>query len=151
MTCRDFLLKRPNRDALEREVRFIRQQFLSKGLPRIKDVYIVLNDTSADDRGRHFAYYNERSRSIHFSPSMPSLPRRHRIAMIAHEFGHAADFAYPKELSEFRKGWHERDHDQVERDADLIAEWALGRPIGYTTPCLIQTLDRGIKRPRGLK
>ncbi len=48
--------------------------------------------------------------------------------------------------------WKARDEDEIERQADRIAETVLGVRIGYSGPCLLQTIDEGISpRPRGLR
>jgi hypothetical protein len=51
------------------------------------------------------------------------------------------------------RDWEGRPRDEVEMLADAIAEHVLGERIGYTGTegCIIQTLGRGIPRPKGLR
>lgn len=51
------------------------------------------------------------------------------------------------------RDWKKRGDDEKELVADAIASHVLKRKLGYTGPrgCIIQTLDRGIERPTGLR
>lgn len=49
------------------------------------------------------------------------------------------------------KRWQARDADEVELSADAIAELVTGKYIGYQGPCMLQSFDRGSRRPRGLR
>jgi hypothetical protein len=53
--------------------------------------------------------------------------------------------------SKVKNAWYGRGKDEVEQVADAVAETVLRRRIGYAGPCLIQTLDKGIVRPEGLR
>ena len=128
------------------------------------------------DRARHFAGATEDGRSILDTPELAELPEVTVVASLAHEFGHAMDFAYPAMFGWSPDGlirrsatrmadpkrqaqaaaaavrqWRDRDPDTVERMADAIAEQITGRRIGYTGPCTLQTLDGGAPRPAGLR
>ena len=128
------------------------------------------------DRARHFAGATEDGRSILVTPELAELPEVTVVAILAHEFGHAMDFAYPAMFGWSPDGlirrsatrmadpkrqaqaaaaavrqWRDRDPDTVERMADAIAEQITGRRIGYTGPCTLQTLDGGAPRPAGLR
>ncbi len=47
------------------------------------------------DKARHFAGATEDGRSILVTPELAELPELTVVAILAHEFGHAMDFAYP--------------------------------------------------------
>jgi hypothetical protein len=50
------------------------------------------------------------------------------------------------------RAWERRNADQIEWAADGIAFWVTGKRIGYSGPCLLQSLERGAPlRPRGLR
>jgi len=49
------------------------------------------------------------------------------------------------------EAWYKRSKDEVERCADAVAEAVLGHRIGYVGPCLVQSLNRGVRRPIGLR
>lgn len=128
------------------------------------------------DKARHFAGATEDGRSILVTPELAELPEPTVVAILAHEFGHAMDFAYPamfgwspdglirraaaSAVDAKRRGqaataamrqWRDRDADTIERMADAIAEQITGHRIGYTGPCTLQTLDAGRPRPSGLR
>lgn len=131
------------------------------------------------DTPRHFAGATEDGRCVLVTPELAELPEPTVAAILAHEFGHAMDFAYPgvfkwtpdgivrprpaavlKNTEDKRlvqaavanaRQWRDRDTDTVERTADAVAEHVTGRAIGYTGPCLLQTLDAGMPRPAGLR
>lgn len=130
------------------------------------------------DTPRHFAGATEDGRSILVTPELAELPEATVAAILAHEFGHAMDFAYPsvfrlsvdgalvraepadeqpdKRASQAAvaamRQWRDRDEDVVERTADAVAALVTGRSLGYSGPCLLQTFDAGIRpRPRGLR
>lgn len=129
------------------------------------------------DTPRHFAGATEDGRRILVTPELVELPEETVVAILAHEFGHAMDFCYPARYVWTQDGlilqstvltvtsdkrhvqavgaamrqWRDRDSDAVERTADAIAEHVTGRSIGYTGPCLLQSLDIGVARPVGLR
>ena len=51
----------------------------------------------------------------------------------------------------FYRVWESRGRDAVEVAADKIAELVSGRRLGYLGPCMLQHLDEGVSRPRGLR
>jgi len=132
-----------------------------------------------DDMGfgiRNFAATSEDARIIVIAPEIIELPPETVAAIVAHEFGHVLDFAYPAdyavagdELLRWRgqipendpraeqarvartRQWERRESDIVERTADKIASHVVGKPIMYSGPCCLQTFDRGIRRPGGLR
>ena len=53
--------------------------------------------------------------------------------------------------SNWIRQWERRSDDDVEITADKIAEKISGRSIGYRGPCMLQHLDQGDPRPRGLR
>lgn len=88
--------------------------------------------------------------------------------VVAHELGHAADFLYPARWGPDNYGvwylygaahqrmiWERRPHDEVEADADRIAESMFGAKLYYRGPCLVQSTRGGAgavrPRPRGLR
>lgn len=132
------------------------------------------------DTPRHFAGATEDGRVILTTPELVELPEETVVAILAHEFGHAMDFAYPATFKWTPDGiargtidpeilanvndkrgaqaavaaarqWRDRDDDTVERTADAVAAHVTGRSIGYSGPCLLQSLDTGIPRPAGLR
>lgn len=52
-------------------------------------------DPKVHDSERHFAATRDDARLMYFAPQIVDLPPETLVAIIAHEFGHAADFAYP--------------------------------------------------------
>ena len=125
---------------------------------------------------RNFAATSEDARVIVVAPEIVELPPETVAAIIAHEFGHVIDFAFPADYAVARgellrwrgqvpstdpraeqamaarlRQWHERDPDVVEVTADEIASQVVGQTIRYSGPCLLQTFDRGMKRPKRLR
>jgi len=143
--------------------------FESKGFefPSAAKVRIV---SWAHDSCRHFAAASEDGKDVYFSPDMAELPDATALAIMAHEAGHLVDLSCPcrfwwlngklVDAGEFNKSkgfkralerWRARSEDDLEWIADAIAEQVLGVRIGYSGKCLIQTLDGGIPRPKGLR
>lgn len=58
-----------------------------------------------------------------------------------------------KNLNKHMNEWHHRTKDETERLADAIASIVLEASIGYTgsSHCLIEAINKGISRPRGLR
>lgn len=120
------------------------------------------------DTPRHFARCRDDGMLIEVAPQAVDLPLNKLAAVLAHEFGHAADFAYPacwlptdsgmRWIGEdndqignrWRRLWAQRSGSQIERSADAIAEVVVGRPIRYSGSCLVQTFGRGVTRPSDL-
>lgn len=120
---------------------------------------------------RHFAACSEDGDLIVMAPELVELPEAALLGIMAHEFGHALDFARPAHfgfdgdrlvrqdpatMGDRRRvaavrWWRDRDLNVVEQMADQIAEVATGRRIGYTGPCMLQTLEGGSRRPAGLR
>lgn len=61
---------------------------------RIRKARLVV-DPAAHDFRRHFAMTHTESLAIVVAPQMADLPERIIVGILAHEFGHVADFAYP--------------------------------------------------------
>lgn len=128
------------------------------------------------DTPRHFAGASTDGRRIVVAPEIVLLPEDTVAAILAHEFGHITDFLNParficdaldrqlvwfpsSETEDYREArtrvarmrqWRGRDDHTVEVTADLIAEVVIGKPIGYSGPCLLQGFDRGVPRPTSL-
>ncbi len=130
-----------------------------------------LIEPAIHDSERHFAACRDDGGLIVFAPGIVDLSEENVIAMIAHEFGHAADFAYPgswvtsedptkpaiwigsrndKQAMRWRKFWMGRNKDQQEMAADSIVKTVTGRTIGYCGSLQIQCFT-GIPRPAGLR
>lgn len=127
------------------------------------------------DTDRHFAGTTLDGRKVCAAPELAELPEDNVAAILAHEFGHVVDHRYPGRfvyadeelvlLAEVPEGahrgdqarvarmkqWEGRDDDEIERVADAIAEQATGQQIGYSGPCMLQGLNRGKPRPKGLR
>lgn len=149
----------------------VREVYLAYGLSALKRTELRV-DPKMHDTPRHFAACRDDARLILVAPEIADLPVSTLLGILAHEFGHAADFAYAGEWAlrhrkvvrrdleeagdEQRRrwlgGWEARDDDAVELTADAIAELVTGERIGYQGPCLLQTLGGpGPRRPRGLR
>lgn len=124
------------------------------------------------DSARHFAACRDDGRVIVVAPELAELPVDTVVAIMAHEFGHAADYLYPAEFAlgrdgeayrrrraqvddtqwaRWAKAWEHRDDDLIEATADAVAELATGNRVGYLGPCDLQAFDRGRARPQGLR
>ncbi|MHC4854654.1 MAG: hypothetical protein ACYTF5_21840 [Planctomycetota bacterium] len=139
-------------------------------LSRLKRTRLLV-DPSVRDGDRHYAGCREDGMQIVLAPDAADLPVTTLVAIVAHEFGHAADFAYPgswlfleqgkpaqwvegvegKRGTKMRALWSARDDDQVEWTADSIVQAVTGRQIGYCGRCMLQCFDAGKTRPRGLR
>lgn len=135
-----------------------------------------LVDPKVRNSERHFAACSEDGRTILLAPELSEQDLDTVVAILSHEFGHAADFSYPSmwfgergkpavwlgdltkaKLAEERERgrewarlWAERPADAVEWTADSIAHAVIGRPIGYCGPQLVQCFG-GVHRPAGLR
>jgi hypothetical protein len=127
------------------------------------------------DKARHFAATYEDARLMIFAPEIVDLPFETLVAIMAHEFGHAADFAYPARwytadgsgptsaswipnrktdsrlFRQWDKTWAARNRDQIEWAADAIAQVVTGQKITYCGDCMLQTFSGGVERPKGLR
>ncbi len=115
----------------------------------------LYEDSRAHDGGRHYAYCaknSDGSIEIAFARQAAlDLSDDHLIAMMAHEMGHAIDFAYGARRLKSDLGV--KLSDDVERRADQIAEAVFGFAIRYDPKCAYtQSLTKGVyPRPKGLK
>jgi hypothetical protein len=84
----------PHFDAVRDEFcRFVPEG--SRGaLVRLKKTRFLI-EASARDSKRHFAGTSEDGRLMIFAPEIVDLSIENLVAIVAHEFGHAADFLYP--------------------------------------------------------
>ncbi len=154
-------------------VEAIRATYIERGLVKVGATRWRVTP-EAHDGGRHFAMCRTDGTEIQLAPEMILLPTATARGIIAHEFGHAADYLYPAQflpgpggrLYPVRAGqrsndgvpaarynaWVRRNYDEIERTADGIAEGVLGERIGYAGPCQLETLGAGVRpRPRGLR
>jgi hypothetical protein len=149
------------------------------GLERLTEgLEIHMTEDKALFQGRTYAACRTDGRLLLLSPDLACLPRPMLQGILGHELGHAADYLYPGQWAQERSGrarmldvskkgvptgekplpkrwlddWHARDDDAIERMADAICECVMGVKIGYTGPCLLQTIGQGIRpRPPGLR
>lgn len=148
-------------------------------LEKLRSTRLVI-DERVFDGGRHFAGCRDDGSVIVMAPEASGLPEPTLLAVVSHEFGHAADFAYParwvfaargqpaswvklhrnrkrilseegRRAADYARSWRDRDPDQIEWSADSIALTVLGKKIQYCGPCLLQCFSGGIERPRGLR
>ncbi len=139
-------------------------------LSRLKRTRLLVEE-SVRDSDRHYAGCRDDGLQIILAPAAAELPPATLIAIIAHEFGHAADFAYPgswlflsqgdparwvdgvegKRGTKLRSLWSERDDDQVEWTADSIVQTITGWKVGYCGRCMLQCFQGGQRRPAGLR
>lgn len=84
---------------------------------------------------------------IAFAPKVESLPMKNIRGLMAHEFGHAIDFRYGKDLNRMLGI---RLPAGVERRADAIAKAVFGKTIEYDER-LIQCVDCDGTSPRPRK
>lgn len=150
----------------------VRDKFVSydgASLKKLKKTKFLL-EPSVHDSERHYAACREDGGLILFSPEVVHLEEESVVAIIAHEFGHAADFCYPAQWlvhyesrpamwigrgdteghRKWRKLWNKRNADQIEKAADDIAWAVLGKRITYCGSCYIQCFT-GRDRPKGLR
>jgi hypothetical protein len=141
-------------------------------LSRLRKTRLVV-DPTVHDTPRHYARCRDDGFLIEVAPEAVELPLERLVAILAHEFGHASDFAYPgcwvipqrrgekakwigddnSKAARFwrERLWHERDSHQVELGADAIAYAVTGRKIHYCGPCMVQCFNGGKLRPRELR
>lgn len=162
---------------LEPFFRETRLMFVEKGLTRCRETKLVV-EADAHDTARHFAGCSDDGQEIVVAPQLAQMPVDNVVAILAHEFGHAADFLYParflmadgelvhvfegaKRVSlenmdqraayNMRRQWERREASDVELTADAVANYVTGREIKYNGPCMLQTYGPGTGRPRELR
>lgn len=138
-------------------------------LTKLRKTYLVI-DPNLHATPQRFAACRDDAALIKLAPEAMELEHDQLVAILCHEFGHAADFAYPGDwvmlerdepavwvggredryTRRWRRLWHERNDDQVEWSADAIAWAVIGKPVRYCGPCMIQCFA-GISRPPGLR
>lgn len=158
----------------------LQKRFVTAGLRRVGKTRLSI-ERKAHDGGRHFAGCRDDGVVIIAAPELADQGEDIVIGILAHELGHATDFAYPcryqlvdtqliewdhpdwaerarKEEADARalfnrsKQWERRQEDEVELTADAIATRVMGRPIRYTGKCMLQSFRRGeAPRPVGLR
>jgi hypothetical protein len=164
-------IMRPHFDAVQDEFVSFRPEGSLGALGRLRKTKFVI-DQKMHDTERHFAACRDDGLLIYFAPQIVDLPVETLVAITAHEFGHAADHAYPaywlmpsgpgkaqwlgappetKHGRRWQRLWRERSRDQIEWAADGIAQAVTGRKLGYCGDCLIQCYQGGIERPAGLR
>lgn len=147
---------RPNGDPMEKVKKHFEALFatLEKRFPDFGELSLY-EDPKAHDGGRHYAYCaRNRDGSIEIAFAREAaydLSDDHLIAMMAHEMGHAIDFAYGAKRLESDLGV--KLSTDTERRADQIAEAVFGFAIRYDPKCAYtQSLTKGVyPRPEGLK
>jgi hypothetical protein len=170
MSCLPCNMRAPGPGELEHAGKLIGQtlrgltaQMIAAGLPRLAQAHWRL-DRSRRDGVRHFASCRIDGRDILVHALIVTLPEPQMQGILAHELGHAADYLYPAALRcsggalhrraptpAHLAAWFARSADRIERDADHIARAALGIRLGYTGPCLLQTVGEGPPRPANLR
>jgi len=157
----------------------VRTVFVEYGYRRCAETQLEV-DAEAHDTPRHFAGCRDDGLYVVAAPQMADLPVDNVVAIFAHEFGHACDFLYPtrfqlagdelvvhpgewegkraptaemdaKASRAVMKQWKDRTEDDVEQLADAVAEIVLGKPIGYSGPCRLQSFEGGARRPTTLR
>jgi len=114
---------------------------------------------SGCDVSRHFAATRDDGLLMYVAPRIVELPEDNLVAILSHEFGHAADHAYPahfimppsgpgkatwigeedsKQYRDWRRLWRSRNLDLIEWAADGVAEAITGQVIGYAGDCMVQ-------------
>jgi hypothetical protein len=155
------LILQPHFDAVRDEfVRFSPEKGVT--LDRLKKTKIIV-DPSIHDKPRHFAACRDDGLEIRCAPGIVvEVPVEQMVAVLAHEFGHAADMIYPGQWVVLGPGkkhqkavwigesddrnavywrerlWHERSRDEIEWTADAIAELVTGRLVHYCGDCVLQ-------------
>lgn len=159
--------------------RFVAWEKDAYGSSKLKRVRLECDDALHLEEGeiegapafRHFAACSEEGNLIVMAPELVELPEPTLLGIMAHEFGHALDFSRPAhfgfdgervllqdpaKMGDRRRvatmrWWRDRSGNVVEQMADRIAEVATGKAIGYTGPCMLQTLAGGQRRPAMLR
>jgi len=131
---------------------YVRQRFVASGYSKLRRTHIKVEWSidSWDDGKRTVAACSADGLRMWVSPRLEEFDRNRQLALLAHEFGHAVQGLYGLEVPD--------RHDDVERDADVLAEYVMGRHLFYAPVegRLLQTLDSRAPgavrpRPRGLR
>lgn len=150
----------------------MRELYADYGMPRLRKTKFIVAP-ERHDTCRHFAGCHTSGLLVEFAPQMAHMDADAVRAIMAHELGHAADFAYAghwmpgprsrdaavwvkdavgtEPWKKWRRLWEKRDDDQIEMAADAIALAVTGHHINYAGKCLVQTFGRGVARPVGLR
>lgn len=146
------------------------EAFDMHGLGEVARARLVITE-EVHDSCRHFAATRHDGLVLYVAPQLVHMPIETIDGILAHEAGHIVDLQNPgifwfrnntllqaeslpkKKVRKTLRAWQERSDDEVERVADEIAHEVLGVRIGYVGPptCLVQSLGRGKRRPRGLR
>ena len=138
-------------------------------LDKLKHTKFVV-DPGVRNSPRHYAACREDGRLVLLAPECVELPLENLVALLIHEMGHAADFAYAgrwimsrpdepaiwvgdddgKQARKWSNLWNERSQDAIEQSADCIGWAVTGRKITYCGECMVQCFS-GIERPAGLR
>ena len=135
-------------------------------LDRLRKTRLLVDPTVHNSR-RHYAACRDDGLQILCDPLIVvDIVVEQMVPILAHEFGHAADMAYPGQWIVLRPGtahpkaiwigeredkaavqwrerrWHERNRDEVEWAADAIAELVTGRTIHYCGECVLQCFGK---------
>jgi hypothetical protein len=170
---------RPHFDAVRDVFVGFRPEPGHAGLLLLRKTRLII-DPAVHDTFRHFAMCSDDGMVMRFAPEAVDLPIETVVAITAHEFGHASDFAYParwvllgrgkaewipadgsKPVKRWQRAWRERNQaaragdegarDQIEWAADGISQAVTGKKTGYCGSCLLQCFAGGIERPVGLR
>ena len=132
-----------------------------------------LVDPDVHDSPRHYAACRDDGAQLLFAPEIATeVDAETLVTILAHEFGHAADLAYPGDWCVLRAGsetqeavwigerrdraaehwrswlWPRRGDDEIEWAADCIAERVTGRSVHYCGRCLLQCFSPAKRRPQ---
>ena len=102
----------------------------------------VSDDPDLRRRPRNYAACYTSSGACEIHRDALSLPPEKLVAICLHELGHVLD-----RTGRYRDGLPSDD----EQRADAIAARAFGTTIAYDPRDMVQTLDAGLPRPRGLR
>lgn len=142
-------------------------------LKRLEKTKFVI-DPEIHNTKRHFAATRDDGLLMLFAPEIVNLPTETLVAILSHEFGHAADFIYPsrwytpsggptlatwiaeegvdgRSFRIWSRLWEKRNRDQVEWAADGIVEAVTGHKLTYCGDCMLQCFGGGEERPAGLR
>lgn len=157
----------PHFDAVRDEYALFRPEGASR-LSKVQGTKLRI-EPSVHDSDRHFAKCRDDGLLILVAPEAAGLDPATLVAVLCHEFGHAADFLYParwkckrgapaiwvgKERAHRGQAlrlWAQRSADELEWSADAIARAVTGLEISYCGPCMVQCFAGGIERPAGLR